>query len=43
MRTEQEIRKMIKKARQHPERFYGGFNPPDVIKVLEWVLEEEEQ
>jgi len=38
MRTEEEIRKTIKTAIQHPERFQGDARA--TIKALKWVLGE---
>lgn len=37
MRTEKEIRKMLKTAIRHPERFWG---PDPIVTTLKWVLGE---
>ena len=38
MKTEEEIRKMLKNAIQHPERFQGDARA--TIQTLKWVLDE---
>lgn len=37
MKTEKEIRKMLKKAIKHPELFWGT---DPIVTTLKWVLDE---